>query len=138
MPAITLTHPTAGPGATPLALTLPADLIWSDEFAFKQIQQAREYTTTGALIVEEWRRQTGRPITLQGDVTYGWCQRGTLQTLSSWASQPGLLLSLVRNGTTHSVGWDHEAGAVEATPIVPYADPEPVDQYTLTLRFLEL
>lgn len=135
---ITLTHPTAGPLATPLVLALPADLIWADEFAFSAVAQSKEYTTTGALVVEEWLRQAGRPITLQGDVSYGWCQRGALQTLKAWASQPGLRLTLSRQGVTHSVAWDHEAGAIEATPVVPYADPQPEDFYGLTLKFLEL
>lgn len=134
----TLTHPTAGPGATPLVLELPADLLWSDEFAFKQVEQAREYTSTGALIVDEWKRQTGRPITLAGDVTHGWCQRGPLQTLNAWAGQPGLRMVLTRNGATHPVVWDHQAGAIEAAQVVPYADPQPTDNYTLTLKFVEL
>lgn len=135
---ITLTHPTAGPGATPLALSLPPDLIWVDEFAFKQIAQTKEYTSTGALVVDEWLRQTGRPITLQGDVTYGWCQRGTLQTLNAWAGQPGLRLTLARNGSNHPVAWDHEAGAIDATPVVPYADPLPGDFYSLVLKLIEV
>jgi hypothetical protein len=33
---------------------------------------------------------------------------------------------------------DHQAGAIEAEPIVPYADPEDADFYSLTLRFLTL
>ena len=135
---ITLTHPTAGPSATPLVLELPTDLIWIDEFAFRQVEQQREYTSTGALIVDEWRKQTGRPITLEGDVTYAWCQRGTLQTLNTWASQPGLRMTLSRMGATHPVAWDHQAGAIEAAPIVAYSDPEPEDFYALTLKFVEL
>jgi len=135
---ITLTHPTAGPGATPLVLDLPAHLLWTDEFAFRQVEQSREYTSTGALIVDEWRKQTGRPVTLAGDVTYAWCQRGTLQTLNTWAGHPGLRMTLTRNGATHPVAWDHQAGAIEAEPIVDYAEPEEQDFYALTLKFVEL
>lgn len=136
--AITLTHPTAGAGGTPQALTLPDALIWINEFAWRQVEQATEYTSTGALLVESWAKQAGRPIELQGGVTYGWCQRSTLTTLNAWAAQPGQVLTLTRNGTAHPVLLDHESGAVQAEPVIQYSDPEPADAYTLTLKFIEI
>lgn len=139
--SITLTHPTAGPGGTPLALALPPDLIWSDEFAWSQVEETTQYTGTGALVIDEWTKQAGRPITLAGEVTYGWCLRSELLTLNAWAATAGLVLTLARMGATHSVKFNRAgggAGAIEATPVVPYSDPEASDPYTLTLRFLEL
>lgn len=136
--SITLTHPTAGPGATPLVLELPADLIWANEFAWRQVEQAAEYTTTGALLIDSWAKQAGRPIELQGGVNYAWCLRGTLATLNTWASQPGQAFALTRNGTAHTVVMDHASGAITAEPVVPYSDPLPEDAYSLTLKFLEL
>lgn len=136
--AITLTHPTAGPAGAPLVLALPADLIWTNEFAWQQVQQTAEYTTTGALLLDSWAKQAGRPIELQGGVDYAWCLRSTLATLNTWAAQPGQAFTLTRNGTAHSVVWDHEKTAITAEPIVPYSDPLPEDPYSLTLKFLEL
>jgi hypothetical protein len=136
--SITLTHPSAGPGGTPLAQALPPDLIWTDEFAWRQIEQSRQYSSTGALVIDEWTRQTGRPITLTGEVTYGWILRGALLTLNAWAAQPGLQMQLARMGVVHNVIFDHSTGAIDAEPIVPYCDPLPTDFYALTLRFIEV
>lgn len=136
--SITLTHPTAGPSGTPVVLTLPADLLWTNEFTWQQVQQSSEYTSTGALVLEAWAKQAGRPIELKGGVDYAWCQRSTLTTLNAWAAQPGQVFTLTRNGVSHQVAWDHEAGAIQAEPLIPYSDPLPEDAYTLTLKFLEL
>lgn len=136
--SITLTHPTAGAGGTPLALQLPPDLIWTDEFAWKQVEQSAEYTSTGALHLEAWAKQAGRPMTLEGGVDYAWCQRDTLTTLNAWAAVPGLVLTLTRNTVPHTVVFDHEATAIEAQPVVPYSDPLPEDAYSLTLKFMQV
>ena len=137
---ITLSHPTAGPGGTPLVLDLPPDLLWSDEFgSWSQVLQTREYSSTGALHIEEWSKQAGRPMTLQGSVDYAWCLRADLLTLNTWANQAGLAMVLVHNGENYLVAWSHEGGTpVTAEPIVPYSDPLPGDQYSLTLRFQQL
>ncbi|MCM2319058.1 MAG: hypothetical protein NDI93_06980 [Pseudomonas sp.] len=136
--AITLTHPTAGVGGTPLAVTLPPDLIWDNEFAWRQVEQITQYTGTGALVVDQWSKQAGRPMTLKGDATYGWALRSLLNTLNAWAAQTELQLTLLRNGTSWTVIFDQAASAIEAEPIVPYSDPEDGDQYAITLRFLIL
>lgn len=136
---ITLTHPSAGPGGTPMALALPDQLAWSDEFAWQQVEQATEYTTTGALLLDAYAKQAGRPITLSGSETRAWCERGALLTLRNWASQPGLVLTLagLRN-VTRQVVFDQDAGALSAEPVHDWADPKDTDPYAITLKFLEL
>lgn len=136
--AYTLTHPTAGAGGSPLVLTLPPDLIWTDEFAWRRVEQAKQYSTTGALLIDEWVRQAGRPITLTGTVDYAWCQRPALQTLNAWSHQAGLQMTLSINGVAYTVTWNHEDGAIASEPVVPYSDPQPEDFYSLVLRFLEI
>lgn len=136
--SITITHPTAGVGSTPLALDLPSDLIWTDEFAWKQVEQTTEYTSTGALHIEAWAKQAGRPLTLEGGVDYAWCLRGTLATLNAWAAAPGLVLTLTRNAEPHTVVFDQAAGAIDAKPVVPYSDPLPTDVYSLVLKFIKV
>ena len=136
--SILLTHPTAGAGGAPVTLSLPPDLIWSDEFAWQQVEQATQYTTTGAIVLDAWARLAGRPITLRGDVDYAWCQRSTLTTLNTWAGLAGQQFTLLLHGQTRTVVMDHASGAIAAEAVVPYSDPLPEDHYTLTLRFLEL
>jgi len=48
------------------AITLPATLVWEDEFAWSPVAQSTEYSLTGALIVQQAVKQAGRPITLVG------------------------------------------------------------------------
>jgi hypothetical protein len=137
--ALTLTHPTAGPGNTPLVLDLPEQLSWPDEFTWAQVVQSAEYTTTGALVLDAYAQQAGRPITLAGSETRAWCERGALLMLRTWASQPGLVLTLSGlRGTTRSVTWNHDGGALSAEPIHDWADPADTDPYAITLKFLEL
>lgn len=137
--AYTLTHPTAGPGSTPLALTLPSELVWIDEFAWQQVDQVTQYTTTGALIIESAAKQAGRPITLQGDQDRAWCLRGQLKTLRAWAALAGQHFTLVTfDGVSHQVVFDHARNAIEAEPLVPWADLIDSDPYKVTLKFLEL
>lgn len=139
MSTITLTHPTAGPGSTPLALTLPDQLAWPDEFGWQQVVQSTEYTTTGALVIDEWAKQSGRPITLAGSETRAWCERGALRILRTWASQPGLQLTLAGlRGATRTVVFDHSASPIDAQPIIDVSDPEDTDPYAITIKFLEL
>lgn len=130
--SITLTHPSLG------AVTLPPDLLWTDEYTWKQVEQSTEYTTTGALVVDAWARQAGRPITLEGAEDRAWCERGPLNTLRTWASQAGQTLTLSLYGVDHPVVFNHESGALDASPIVDYNAPTDTDYYAITLRFLEL
>lgn len=128
----TLTHPTAG------SVALPVDLTWTDEFTWDQVTQSAEYTTTGALVLDAWAKQAGRPITLTGSETRAWCQRGVLKTLMQWASEPGKTFTLNLRGVSHSVVFNHQSGAVDATSLADYADPADDDFYVITIRFLEL
>lgn len=135
----TLTHPTAGAGSTPITLTLPTDMQWIDEFAWAQVEQVTQYTTTGALIVEAAAKQTGRPITIQGDQDRAWCERGQLKTLRNWAALPGQHFTLVTfDGASHSVVFDHARNAIEAEALVPWTDLNDTDPYKVTLKFMEL
>ena len=147
MPAIVLTHPTAGAGSTPLAVNLPG----------------KQYTGEGALVIDQWVKQTGRPITLQGEQDRAWCDRGLLNTLRAWAGAPNLILSLNHAGTVYQVSFDHEQGSpIKAEPLtdllggpgrytvhndagqlvvdveVDYFNPQPTDPFTVTLRFHEM
>ncbi|MDZ4282821.1 MAG: hypothetical protein U1C04_18905 [Hydrogenophaga sp.] len=119
-------------------VVLPPDLLWMDEFAWQGVEQSREYTSTGALVIEEFAMQAGRPITLQGGVDYAWCLRSELTTLNTWARVAGAQLTLNLHGVDRDVVWDHGGGAVRADPIVPYSDPLPGDPYSLTLKFVEV
>lgn len=123
----------------PTTLALPDDLLWTDEYGWRAVEQTTQYTITGALLVEAAERQAGRPITLEGGPNWGWLTRAQLEQLRAWAALPAQAFDLVIRGeTARSVAFDHAAGPIDARPVVPYADPAAGDFYIVRLRFLEL
>lgn len=121
------------------ALTLPLDLMWSDEFEWQQVEQNTKYSITGALILQAATKLKGRPITLTGSDSHGWISRADLLTLLAWRALPAQTFSLVVRGeAARTVVFDHERGAIEAAPIIDYSDPDAADQYRVVLRFTEV
>lgn len=135
---ITLTH-TPAVGA-PATVTLPDALNWVDEYSWSPVVQAKTYTTTGALLIEEATRQAGRPITLEGEADRTWCTRALVEQLRAWAASPGTVLSLTLRGVPRAVAFDHERGALQGLPVQFFADGAIAsdDYYVPTLRLIEL
>ncbi|MBN9411337.1 MAG: hypothetical protein J0H69_19505 [Burkholderiales bacterium] len=120
--------------------TLPEDLLWANEFQWEPVQQSREYSSTGALIIDEGLKQAGRPVHLSAGEDFGWISRAMCETLSAWSRLPGISLELQIRGEVLTVAWDREDVAFEAEPLIHYADPsiDSTDQYVPTLRFITL
>lgn len=120
-------------------ITLDDDLIWIDEFTWKQVEQSQEFTITGAQIIEATAKQAGRTITLRGEVDSGWLSRADVKALYAQAAQPARVFDLVIRGeTARTVVFDHERGAIDAAPLQEFHDPEDGDHYIVTLRFIEV
>lgn len=119
-------------------ITLPDDLLWQDEFAWQPVQQATQYSLTGALIIESAAKQAGRTITLQGGDEFGWLPRSTLLALQTAATLPGQEFTLTLRGSPYTVVFDHARTPIEAAPAVDYSTPDAADPYIVTLRFLEV
>lgn len=80
------------------ALVLPSGLIWSDEHAWTPIaQSAGDYSLTGALLMQESVKLSGRPITLSfqqdGNEHTAWIRRS--QTYNGWSSLDALRSALL-------------------------------------------
>jgi len=128
--AVTLTYSTT-------VLTLDADekrLVWTDEHAWTPVGQRTQYSVTGALVIEAVAKQSGRPITLQG----GWLSRTLVEQLRAWSLVAGRQMTLLLHGVSRTVVFDHERGGLAAAPVIPYATPASADNYTVTLRFLQI
>lgn len=120
-------------------LTLPDDLLWSDEHAWTPATAAVSYLLTGALLIETATRQRGRPITLVSGTDMGWVQRPAIEQLYGWAAQPNrrFLLSL-RDRRPFTVGFRHHETAMDAEPVQGFVTGRDTDYYRLTLRLMEL
>lgn len=123
-------------GAT--SLTLHDDMLWTDEYAWSVVAQRREYTITGAQILDAGAKQSGRPITLAGDASGGWLARSVVEALAAAAAIPGQEFTLTLRGVEHTVVFDHSSQALDAEPIWDVHDPASADFYVVTLRFIEV
>jgi len=128
---ITLTH--AGG-----ALTLPADLDWTDEFAWSPQVSAEQRSLTGSLIVHHSAVQNGRPITLASNGA-SWYPRAQVQALQALLSDTAPM-TLNLYGQAFEVIWRRSGSTqpLEATPVYRLADPDGAHPYLITLRLMEI
>ena len=118
-------------------LTLPDDLIWTDEFRWSPVAQQESVTLDGALVVQAMAQQTGRPITLAGGEDYAWVRRSLLTQLRAKSVTPGLEMTLTLNdGIARTVVFTGER--LTADPVWEVAHPEDDQPYVVTLYFREV
>ena len=117
-------------------ITLPGDLIWSDEFQWVPVERTEEYSLTGALIIEESIKQTGRPITLEAKnefLGHIWLTRGTVKALYDKASLTGQVMTLtLSDGRVFTVAF--KAEGVTADAVFHIGDHLDVDRYHLKIQ----
>lgn len=128
--------------ATSETVPLEDGFLWSDEFEWKPIEQKQERAIDGALIVQEGKKKSGRPITLQpADQEMGWIKLKHLKTLYQWSllqEQFRLEFEWPHDTRQFNVIFNHEAGALEAAPVKGIPTVSEDDYYNVTMRFTEL
>lgn len=122
------------------AITLPDDLIWSDEYSWSPVTQTINKSLTGALIVQEAAQAKGRPYTLSGSAESAWIDKATLDLIQAKADTPELVMSLNYHGTVHSVIFlrSGNSSPFDADPIYELADPQADHLYSFTIRLIEV
>jgi hypothetical protein len=119
------------------AVTLPDDLIWTDEFDWSPIQQSKAYTLTGALVIETGKMLAGRPITLAGGNDHGWASRATVKALYALLDTDSTMTLTLHDARTFSVKFNHEGQQpVQAKPIIDYNNLADTDHYSLVLKLI--
>lgn len=117
-------------------VTLPDNFTWSDEYAWSPVDQSTTRTLSGAMVVEETARQSGRAITL----SEMWVDKATVDALKVLEEAVSTEMTLtLSDARTFTVVWkrDGDTTAVEATPIFPNAPGTPQDTFTLILHLME-
>lgn len=118
-------------------ITLPADLLWIDEYKWSGIAQQTDIMQDGAVVVQADAQQTGRPVTLQGGDNFGWIDKATLESLRTLARNPGLEITLtMHDGVARNVVFTGDRLVAEA--VVEYSETDPGDYYSVTLYLMEL
>ena len=115
-------------------------LQWTNEYDWSPVDQATEYSITGAMLVDVGVKQAGQSITLDGNATKAWITRAMCGTLQAWAALPGAEFALVLRGVTHQVIFDHAQGGFVAQPIWLLIDGEITPElfYLPTFKFLKV
>jgi hypothetical protein len=127
-------------------ITLPDDFVWDDEHDWHPVEQAVDYTLTGAILVHTAIKQAGRPITLVGEEDHSWVTRSTVDALKTYADvapdpETGNgVYQLTLRGVTRDVVFRHHDGEPMSSAIILYKGkaPEPTDYYQITLKFMEV
>lgn len=118
-------------------ITLPAGLLWSDEFAVASVAQTVRRTLDGSVVVFYGEMRAGLPITLESEIDAGWFTRSQIEAVALRATSPGGVYTLSLRNQAWSVMFRHQdAPAFEARPLVPIANPQPGDFYLATLKLM--
>lgn len=128
--------------ATSQTVPLEDGFLWSDEFDWKPIEQNQERAIDGALIVQEGKKKSGRPITLSPSDGQGWIKRSDLSVIQGWSAlqdeQFTLVFEYPHDTRQFNVIFNHAEGAIEADPVKGFPTVSEEDYYKVTLRFLEV
>lgn len=118
-------------------ISLPADLLWSDEWTSASVAQSVRRTLDGSLVVFYGGLRTGLPITLETQPDAGWLTRVQVESLARLAASPGGIYTLALRGQAFQVMFrHHEPPAFEARPLVPLAQPQPGDFHLATIKLM--
>lgn len=119
-------------------ITLPEDLLWSDEYDWSAVDQSQERGLTGSLILQAMAMTLGRPITLAPeDDRSAAMTRAVLDQVYTWAAIPLKELTLTLRGIARDVVFRHDdKPAVAARPWIHYSSMDSTDYYLVTLKFL--
>ena len=114
------------------ALTLPDQMMWTDQYAWSPAAGQAQRTIAGGLALFTQSLTKGRPITLEAQDGVAWLTQQQVEEIMAMAAQPGAAFTLNWNGETHTVRFAHHAPPVaEFTPIMPMAD-----QYTGIIKLI--
>lgn len=118
-------------------ITLPDDLVWSNEFHTTQIAQDTKRSLTGAFVVFEDTKLHGRSIKLDSDEDSGWIIRSNLLALRALSEQEDMDMTLVFHAQTHTVRFDRANGSpIKTVQILECSDPSNDAKYALSLSLI--
>ena len=127
--------------STQETVTLSDGFLWSDEFDWNPIEQKQDRAVDGALIIQEGKKKSGRPITLTADKNMAWLKRHIVSKLKDWSilqEKFELQFNYFHDKRTFKIVFNHQDKAIEANPVLEHPTVSDDDEYNVTLRFLEI
>lgn len=127
--------------STQETVTLSDGFLWSDEFDWNPIEQKQDRAVDGALIIQEGKKKSGRPITLTADKNMAWLKRHIVSKLKDWSilqEKFELQFNYFHDKRTFKIVFNHQDKAIEANPVLEHPTVSEDDEYNVILRFLEI
>lgn len=121
-------------------IALSDRLQWVNEMSWSDIEQATEYATNGALMVDQAEKLAGQSIELDGNDSQAWLSRATCLQIYQWRRLKAVSFTLVLRGVERQVIFDHEKIGFEAQPVWKLVEGELTGDvmYRPIFRFLEV
>lgn len=122
------------------AISLPVDLIWSDEYDWSHVVQNVKKSITGSLVIQEASQAKGRLITLTGGLDSAWITKTTADLIKAKVDTPDLVMSLDFHGTVYDVMFARSGNnsPFQSKQIYELADPDAEHIYGFTLKLMEV
>ncbi|MEJ6655603.1 MAG: hypothetical protein QNL70_06330 [Pseudomonas sp.] len=116
---------------------LDDQLQWVNEFEHNPVEQTREHSITGALLVQEGVKLYGREIELRANGA-AWTSLAVVRQLEALRNELGrVMLLTLADGRQHHVIWNRSNGAsLTAEPLFREAYPTDDSLYLISLRLL--
>ena len=119
-------------------MTLPEDLIWTNEFSETAVVHDHIYSLTGKLIVFVGIKAAGRPMLLSGTVDSAWLNRGLLKQLNQLQESNIQMTLTLHDSRSFDVIFDYQKKGITAKPIIDFNDPEDDDEYQIIIPFIQV
>lgn len=122
------------------AITLPEDLIWSDEYDWSNVVQSVQKSLTGALVIQEASQAKGRLITLRGGIDAAWITKSVADSIKAKVDTVDLTMTLNFHGTPYQVKFSRQGNKspFETSQVYELANPDSEHLYGFTLRLMEV
>lgn len=116
---------------------LDDQLQWVNEFEHNPVEQTREHSITGALLIQEGAKLHGREIDLRSNGG-AWTPLSVVRQLEAMRDQVGrVMLLTLADGRQLHVTWNRTGGApLTAEPVFREAYPAADSIYHIDLRLL--
>ena len=119
-------------GAT--TITLPAGMLWEDEYTTAPIKTAATPTIDGGMIFEQAVQVAGRQVTLAGANDRGWITKGVLDDLYAFTTSTGEMTLTLADGRVLTVVF--AGNPISAEGLWPLCLPDDTDYFIATIRLL--
>ena len=116
-------------------LTLPTTLIWTNQYDWSSVVQDIQYSTSGAMFVQEAKKYGGRPITLETVDLVSYVDDYTRDALYTKQQTAGLEMELTINGDSYDVIFRQNENPLN---IVKTADDSSTLYYLNSIKFMEI